>query len=169
MIRCILFDRDGTLGELVDKKYPQSLVPYPRIQETFSILKEKGYKVGIITNQSSIARGTAGDYDFDKEFSDWGADIWAICPHDVHDNCACRKPKSGLILDVCNRLGISPSECIMIGDRITDVQCGKNAGAEGILVLTGVGYSQKEETLSLYPDAVILNRFDEILEYLHIV
>jgi phosphoglycolate phosphatase-like HAD superfamily hydrolase len=57
----------------------------------------------------------------------------------------------------------------MIGDRITDVQCGKNAGAEGILVLTGVGYSQKEETLSLYPDAVILNRYDEILKYLHIV
>ena len=169
MIRCILFDRDGTLGDLVEPKYPQSLVPYPRIKETFALLKANGYKVGIISNQSSIARGTAGNYDFDREFTDWGADIWAICPHDIDANCDCRKPKSGLILQVCEKLGILPQECIMIGDRVTDVQCGKNAGAEGILVLTGSGQRHKQETLSLYPDITLFNSFEEILEYLRIV
>lgn len=169
MIRCILFDRDGTLGDLVEKAYPQSLIPYPKIKEVFTLLKQNGYTVGIITNQSSIARGTGADYDFDKEFAEWGADIWAICPHDTQDNCECRKPKSGLILNVCNRLGISPAECIIIGDRITDVVCGKNVGSAAALVLTGNGMEHKEKTLALYPDLPVFESFKEILEYLHIV
>ena len=168
MIKCVLFDRDGTLGDLVEKAYPQSLVPYPHIQEVFARLKENGYTVGVITNQSSIARGTGGGYDFDKEFAAWGANIWAICPHDTHENCNCRKPKSGLIIDVCNHLGISPTECIMIGDRITDVECGKNVGAEAALVLTGNGMEHKEKTLAAYPDLPVFKNFEEILTYLSI-
>lgn len=166
MIRCILFDRDGTLGDLVEKEYPKSLVPYPQIKEVFALLKQNGYTVGVITNQSSIARGTGAGYDFDKEFAGWGADIWAICPHDTKDNCDCRKPKSGLLFNVCNRLGISPEECMVVGDRITDVQCGKNAGAAAALVLTGNGRENKEKALSLYPDLPVFESFKDILGYL---
>ena len=45
MIKCILFDRDGTLGELVETKYPQSLIPYCDVKSVFMKLKEKGYIV----------------------------------------------------------------------------------------------------------------------------
>lgn len=166
MIKCILFDRDGTLGELQDKRYPDSLAHYCDIHNVFLQLKQRGYTVGIITNQSSIARRTGDKYDFDAEFKAWAVDIWEICPHDTHDLCDCRKPKSGMLLSVCKRLNIQPEECLVIGDRLSDVQCAKNVNAEAALVLTGYGENEKIQTLKDYPNLLILKRFDEILNIL---
>lgn len=163
MIKCILFDRDGTLGELVDKRYPESLVPYCDIKSVFTKLKDKGYIVGIITNQSSIARGTGANYDFDSEFKSFDTDIYKICPHDNADNCDCRKPKSGMLLSVMKDFNLKAEECIVVGDRITDVECAKNVGANAGLVLTGSGKNDLEKVKTLYPDTIILNQFDEIL------
>ena len=168
MIRCILFDRDGTLGELGDKRFPDSFTPFCDIRKVFENLKKAGYLVGIITNQSSIARGTGAGYDFDEEFLGYGADVWEICPHDTQDNCSCRKPKSGLLLAVADKLGISPKDCLVIGDRLSDIQCAKNVGAEGILVLTGYGESEKSSVLKVYPNIQILARFDDILKILNL-
>ena len=150
MIKCVLFDRDGTLGELADKRYPNSLIPYCDIASVMAQIKQKGYTVGVITNQSSIARGTGAGYDFDGEFTAWGLDIWELCPHDTMDNCSCRKPKSGMLLSIAKRLGISPSECMVVGDRLSDIQCAKNAGADGALVLTGFGQEEKASVLENY-------------------
>lgn len=162
MIRCILFDRDGTLGALTDVRYPQTFAPFCPIAPVFARLKAKGYTVGILSNQSSIARGTAKDYDFDKEFFDYGADLWAICPHDDKDNCNCRKPKSGLLFQICEKGGFLPAECLLVGDRLTDVQCAKNAGASAVLVLTGKGAREKAQAITQYPDLICLAQFDEI-------
>lgn len=166
MISCIVFDRDGTLGELVDKRYPQSLVPYCDIKKAFNAIKSKGYKVAIISNQASIARGTADNYDFDAEFESFNTDAWAICPHDTSDNCSCRKPKSGLLLSVCEKLKISPSECLVVGDRLSDIQCAVSAGASATLVLTGYGKTEQAKILSLYPSIPVIERFDKILDIL---
>lgn len=166
MIRCILFDRDGTLGLLKDVRYPQTFTPFCDIGSIFSRLREKGYFVGIITNQSSIARGTGKGYDFEAEFTSYGCDLWEICPHDAQDNCLCRKPKSGMLLSAAKRLGISPDECLVVGDRLSDIQCAKNAGAEGMLVLTGKGEAEREEVSRLYPEISLLNRFDDVLKLL---
>ena len=166
MIRCIFFDRDGTLGDLTNERYPQTFTPYADIQKTIRLLHQKGYLVGILTNQASIARGTGKGYDFDAEFNSYGVDIWEICPHDNADNCACRKPKSGMLLSVCQRLKIAPSECIVIGDRLSDIQCAKSVGGQGALVLTGFGTKEKTKVLDAYPDTPILSRFDEILNIL---
>jgi HAD superfamily hydrolase (TIGR01662 family) len=166
MITCIVFDRDGTLGELVDKRYPHSLVPYCDIKKVFDNIKSKGYKVAIISNQASIARGTAIDYDFNAEFSSFGADAWAICPHDTNDNCSCRKPKSGLLLSVCEKLEICPSECIVVGDRLSDILCAVGVDAKAALVLTGYGETEKAEVISRYPSIPIITRFDKILDVL---
>lgn len=163
MIKCVLFDRDGTLGELGDKRFPQTFVPFADIPSTFQQIKQRGYLVGIITNQSSIARGTAGNYDFEAEFQGYGADIWEICPHDNLDNCNCRKPKSGLLLSACKKLNLSPNECLIVGDRLSDIQCAKNAEANAILVLTGYGKKELSQAKEVYPDTLILNQFDEIL------
>lgn len=161
MIKCILFDRDGTLGDLPDLRFPQTFRPFTDISSVFAKLKAKGYLVGIITNQSSIARGTAKEYDYAAEFASYDVDVWKICPHDHADNCTCRKPKSGLLLAAAEELGISPSECLVVGDRLSDVVCAKNAGASAALVLTG--YAEKEEVLTLFPDTPVLHRFDDIL------
>ena len=164
--KCILFDRDGTLGELQDKRYPQTFSPFCDVKAVFSKLKEKGYLVGILTNQSSIARGTGAGYDFEKEFLSYGVDVWKICPHDDKDNCACRKPKSGLLLSACQDLGLSPTECILVGDRLSDITCANGVGGTGVLVLTGFGLNERALVLERYPATPILNSFDEILEIL---
>ena len=166
MTKCILFDRDGTLGNLDDVRFPETFTPFCDIAEVFRKIKARGYTVGIITNQSSIARGTGAHYDFAHEFASYECDVWEICPHDTVDNCNCRKPKSGLLLKVAQRLNIPPSECTVVGDRLSDVACAENAGAKGVLVLTGNGKKELEETLSAYPDTLVLNRFDDILNYL---
>lgn len=164
MIKCILFDRDGTLGDLSDLRFPQTFHPFTDIPSVFAKIKAKGYLVGIITNQSSIARGTAKGYDYAAEFASYGVDVWKICPHDHADNCTCRKPKSGLLLDAAAQLHLSPSECLVVGDRVSDILCAKNVGACAALVLTG--YAEKQEVLASFPDTPILNRFDEILNIL---
>lgn len=166
MIRCILFDRDGTLGELSDNRYPQTFTPFTDVKQVFTILRQRGFLVGIISNQASIARGTGKDYDFGKEFSSYGVDAWAICPHDSADNCDCRKPKSGLLLSVANQLGVSPKECLVVGDRVSDLLCATNVGASAVLVLTGYGKKEKDEALRLYPTLPILDRFDKITDIL---
>ena len=161
MIKCILFDRDGTLGELSDVRYPETFHAYADIKKCFASIQKKGYFVGIITNQSSIARGTGTDYDFEKEFLSYGVDVWKICPHDNEDHCNCRKPKSGLLLAAAEELRISPSECLVVGDRLSDILCAKNVGANAALVTTG--YNEKENVLAQFPDTPILSRFDKIL------
>lgn len=166
MIRCIFFDRDGTLGALKDKRYPTTFVPYFDIKALFLMLKQRGYTVGILTNQSSIARGTAGNYDFAAEFIKYGADLWEICPHDTNDCCNCRKPKSGLLLSACSRLGISPNECLMIGDRHSDILCAKNVGAYAALVLTGYGENEKQIVLRQFPAMPILDNAWDVLKML---
>ena len=166
LIRCILFDRDGTLGELGDKRFPETFSPFCDTQKIFKKLQNNGYRVGIITNQSSIARGTAVGYDFEKEFLSYGVNVWKICPHDTPDQCDCRKPKSGLLIAAAKELNIPLNECLVVGDRLSDVQCAKNVGAQAALVLTGYGEKEKIEVLQRYPDLLILRRFDEIVNAL---
>ena len=166
MVKCILFDRDGTLGNLSDLRFPQTFTPFTDIQRVFKQLKDRGHLVGIITNQSSIARGTAVGYDFEKEFLSYGVNVWKICPHDTPDQCDCRKPKSGLLIAAAKELNIPLNECLVVGDRLSDVQCAKNIGAQAALVLTGYGGKEKNEVLQQYPDLLILRRFDEIVNVL---
>ena len=164
MIKCVLFDRDGTLGELSDVRYPETFRAFTDIKKTFEKLQAKGYLVGIITNQSSIARGTGASYDFEKEFTSYGVDVWKICPHDNGDGCDCRKPKSGLLLSAAKELNLRPEECVVIGDRLSDILCAKNVGAQAIFVKTG--YNEEDIVLKQFPDTQILSRFDEVLTLL---
>lgn len=134
MIQNIFFDRDGTLGELDDVRYPQTLRFFPDSKTVISRLKERGYRVFIATNQSCIARGTDGGYNYEQEFGDLGVDDWFICPHDKNDGCSCRKPKPGLLEQAIQKYGLKREECLMVGDRETDVECALNAGIHAALL-----------------------------------
>ena len=70
------------------------------------------------------------------------------------------------MLRAAKRLGISPAECLVVGDRMSDILCAENAGAEGVLVLTGKGEREKEQVLAAFPNVKILRRFDEIAKTL---
>ena len=134
MIRCVFFDRDGTLGTLDDVRYPQTFRLFPDAKKTIDALKARGMFVFIARNQSCVARGTDGGYDFAREFSLLGADDWFICPHDKKDGCACRKPKTGLLDEAVRKYGLIRRECAMVGDRETDIECGRAAGMFTVLL-----------------------------------
>ena len=138
-IQAVFFDRDGTLGQRANVEFPTDFEPFPDVKEVFSKIKALGIKVFIFTNQSCIARKKDFGYDFVKEFILYGADDWFICPHDNADNCNCRKPKSGLLLDAQKKHKLDLTQCVVVGDRWTDIQSGLNVGAKTILVRSGRG------------------------------
>ena len=135
----LFIDRDGTMGGEYYLKYPQDYTPYEGTREAFAILKKAGFPLMIVTNQSCIARGLDGGYDFAAEFRDIGADDWFICPHDTQDHCRCRKPETGLLEDARDKYHLDLCQCYMIGDRWTDMVAGGKMGMKLILVRTGRG------------------------------
>jgi histidinol-phosphate phosphatase family protein len=140
----ILFDRDGTLVKDVPyNRRPELVEPVPGAREVLGRLRRAGVRVGVVTNQSGVARGLIGA----EELAAVNArveellgpfDVWAVCPHGEADGCGCRKPAPGLVLRAAEDLGADPRECVVIGDIGRDVEAARAAGARGILVPTEV-------------------------------
>lgn len=147
--RAVLFDRDGTL--VIDVPYngnPELVEPVPHARQIVAALRAAGVKVGVITNQSGIARGIidreqaeAVNARIDREIGPF--DDWRICPHAAEDGCRCRKPEPGMVLDAASALGVLPHEVAVIGDIGADVSAAEAAGARGVLVPTAQTRSQE--------------------------
>lgn len=135
----VLIDRDGTMGGEYYVKHPQDYSPYPGTREAFQAFAKAQLPAYIVTNQSCIARGLDGGYDFAAEFRDIGAADWFICPHDTQDHCHCRKPETGLIEQARDRHHLQLTRCYMVGDRWTDMLAGGRMGMKLVLVKTGRG------------------------------
>lgn len=154
-LRAVLFDRDGTL--VVDVPYngdPELVRAMPGAKAVLDYLRAGGLAVGVITNQSGVARGilTAGDVvrvNARVEELLGPFDVWEVCLHSAEDGCPCRKPAPGMVLSACRRLGIPASEAALIGDIGSDVQAADAAGARGILVPTPVTRTQEVEEAKL--------------------
>ncbi|MFD7977936.1 D-glycero-alpha-D-manno-heptose-1,7-bisphosphate 7-phosphatase [Streptomyces sp. NPDC059071] len=140
----VLFDRDGTL--IVDVPYngdPRRVFPLPGAEEAVTLLRSLGVPVGVVSNQSGVARGIlthrqVSDVQRRVEGLLGPFDVWAVCPHGPDNGCACRKPAPGLVLAACARLGARPSRTVVIGDIGTDMDAALAAGARGVLVPTPV-------------------------------
>lgn len=138
----VLIDRDGTMGGDPTGGYfrtPWDYRPFPGTREAFRLLRWHRLPGIVVTNQSCIARGLDGGYDFAAEFREIGADDWFICPHDRPDGCNCRKPGTGLIEQAQKKHALDLSRCYMIGDRWSDMAAGGKMGLRLIPVLTGYG------------------------------
>lgn len=160
--RAVFIDRDGTMGANASCEYPFEFIPFDGLKQAIGRLQKAGYLAIAITNQSCVARGKGKGYDFDKELASYGLDDWFICPHDDQDNCGCRKPKPGLILQAQKKYSLSLPDCIMIGDRWTDINTGKSVGCKGVLVLTGRGKEEVLKENSFSPDSVQKDIFSAI-------
>ena len=147
MKKIILLDRDGIIN-YDSKKYIKSvaeLVFLPGSLTAIARLTAAGYRIGIATNQSGIARGY---YDerilktiHDKliqEISAAGGHIEAIehCPHLPDSGCLCRKPKPGMLHKLAIRLNCSLENVPFLGDQISDIQAAEAAGATPIFIST---------------------------------
>jgi D-glycero-D-manno-heptose 1,7-bisphosphate phosphatase len=104
-------------------------------------LRRAGLGLGIVTNQSGIARGLVRSADVtavNRRVSDLLGpfDVVAVCPHEPGDGCRCRKPAPGLVEDAATALGVATSRCVVVGDIAADVEAAVAAGARAVLVPT---------------------------------
>jgi len=163
MNKAVFLDRDGTLN--IDYGYVHKIDDFHFIEgsiEALKKLKEMGYLLVLVTNQSGIARGYFSEQEFLQltEWMDWsladrGVDLDGIyyCPHhseaklaEFKQDCDCRKPKSGMLLQAIEELNIDPARSIMIGDKIEDLLAGQGAKiGTNILVRTGKEVTAKGE------------------------
>jgi HAD superfamily hydrolase (TIGR01662 family) len=140
----VLFDRDGTLVH--DVPYngePDAVEPMPGARAALDRLRAAGLRLGVVTNQSGLARGrfTAADLarvNARVEELLGPFDTWQVCPHDDAAGCPCRKPAPGLIEAAAAALGTTPQRCVVVGDIGRDMAAAGAAGAAGILVPTDV-------------------------------
>ncbi|HXM33033.1 MAG TPA: HAD family hydrolase [Chthoniobacterales bacterium] len=143
----IFLDRDGTLMRDVDYcGDPEKVEVFPEVVKALRRLKERGYKLIIITNQSGIGRGyfTEKDYraveqEFLRQVGAGLIDASYYCPDVPGKNSARRKPATGMVLEAerDHRLDLACSW--FVGDKTSDIECGRSAGARTILVQTGYG------------------------------
>ncbi|RZU34173.1 HAD-IIIA family hydrolase [Blastococcus saxobsidens] len=145
----VLFDRDGTLVH--DYPYngdPEWVRPVDGAREALDALRARGVKVGVVSNQSGVARGLITTDQVDacmKRLDELVGpfDTVQYCPHGPDDGCDCRKPAPGMVTAACAELGIDPARCVVIGDIGADVEAAAAAGAVGIMVPTPV--TRREE------------------------
>jgi HAD superfamily hydrolase (TIGR01662 family) len=141
-IQAVFLDRDGTIGGTGHFIHPKDFELYPSAQESINLLKKAGLKVFALTNQYRISRGEASLDVFKKQFDEYGFDQSYICPHEIEDNCNCRKPKTGMLIQAAKEYNLDLTRCAVIGDvGDTDMLAAHEVGAIKILVLTGWGES----------------------------
>lgn len=141
-VRAVLFDRDGTLVHDVPYNGDPTLVrPVAGAREVVAAVRTAGLHVGVVTNQSGLARGllTRSQVDAVNRRVDelvGPFETWQVCPHAPQDHCVCRKPEPGLVLVAAAVLGVDPREVAVVGDIGADVEAARSAGALGVLVPT---------------------------------
>ncbi len=171
--RFVLIDRDGTLN--VEKHYlsdPDQLELTPGAGAAIRRLREAGFGICVVTNQSGIARGYFG-LDRLAEIHERltamlaaeGAAIDGIyiCPHGPEEECACRKPLPGMIEQAAAEHGFDPASAFVIGDKPADVDMGRAVGATTFLVRTGYGRRHEADTKADYVVDTLAAAADVIL------
>ena len=170
-MKLVVLDRDGVINESRDEviKTADDFIPLEGSYEAISALCQHDYRVVVITNQSGIARGlitidevNAVHERMQQAVASHGGRIDAIllCPHKPDDDCACRKPRPGMLHDLMERLGIELNGVPLVGDSLRDLQTAMVVGATPVLVKTGHGERTLEENKHLDNVEVYENLFE---------
>ena len=164
----VFLDRDGVLNEVEIRNgtpHPpagvEQLRLMPGVVEACHRLRQLGFALVVVTNQPDIARGKQTRDEVDRmhdALRRWlPVDEIVVCAHDDVDDCRCRKPRPGMMLDAAARLDLDLAESVCVGDRWRDVEAGKRAGVTAIFV--DRGYSERrpmdaDVVVTSLPDAV---------------
>ena len=148
----VFFDRDGTLMEDVDYcGNPSEVRVFPDATEALRRLKDAEFKLLVITNQSGIGRGyfteeayRAVDAELRRQIGADLIDASYHCPHLPDEGCACRKPSPQMLFDAAQEHRLDLARSFFVGDKVSDVECGRAAGVRTILVKTGYGHTVEE-------------------------
>ena len=163
MSKLIILDRDGVINQDSEHyvKTPDQWQAIEKSPEAIAKLNNLGFKVAVATNQSGIARGYFSKHTLNAihekmqhTLQKHGAVIHkiAFCPHHPDENCACRKPKPGMLHDLMAHFQIPAHHTWMIGDRLTDVQAALFAGVHPILVGPHRSITKTPKNIPYYPN-----------------
>jgi len=146
MRQAVFLDRDGLLnraflwadGKSHPPASPQELEILPGVMKFCESLRQAGFLLIVVTNQPDVARGTqrrevveAINRELRRQLP---LDDIKVCYHDTADNCLCRKPKPGMLLEAASIWDIDCHKSFLIGDRWTDVEAGRRAGCKTVLL-----------------------------------
>jgi histidinol-phosphate phosphatase family protein len=139
LIEAVVVDRDGTIGGSDEVVYPGAFQLFTNVQESIDQLRKAGVKIFSFTNQPGISRGEATREEYDRELAGFRFDHVYLCPHGHEEGCDCRKPSPGMLLRAAKENQLNLQDCVVIGDRWTDMLAAEKAGCLKVLVKTGAG------------------------------
>ncbi len=155
-MRAVFLDRDGTIIEEVSYiSRAEDVVLVPGAERAMRLLRRMGFLLIGVSNQSGIGRGYFEERavrEVNERMEELlgegaGLDDFLFCPHRPEDDCPCRKPRPGMLLEAAERYGIDLATSYLIGDHSKDIGAIRAVGGKGILVLTGYGKECRGEVL----------------------
>ena len=175
-MKTVFLDRDGVINKDPGGWTKHSYVTewrdfhfLPGALEALALLRRSGARAIVISNQAGVSKGHFSQKALDRidarmrdEVSRSGGAIEAsyYCVHKDEDNCACRKPRTGLLEAAAKKYGVSFNDTYFIGDSRVDIIAGRRAGCRTIFLLSGKVSSEEMRTWEEKPDHV----FDNLLE-----
>ena len=161
MRKAVFLDRDGVINRAFvreGKPHPPSclheLEILPGVLEALNKLRYAKYLLIVVTNQPDVVRGAAKIEDIEKInkylADQLPLDAFKICYHDTNNNCTCRKPLPGLILEAAKEYEIDLTKSFMVGDRWSDVKAGQTAGCKTFFI--NYNYDEKQPNM---PDFIV--------------
>jgi D-glycero-D-manno-heptose 1,7-bisphosphate phosphatase len=160
--RAVFFDRDGTLMEEVEYCCdPAKVKVISGVPEAIGELKSAGYLAIIVSNQSGIGRGlfTEAQYaavqqELLRQIGAHRIDASYFCPDAPGVPSLRRKPEPGMVLEAAAEFQIDLAASFLVGDKASDIGCGRRAGTHTILVRTGYGAALERDPAFVAPDYV---------------
>ena len=176
--KAVFIDRDGTIN--VDVHYlnkPEQFEMYPGVGDGVKKLRDAGFRIIVITNQSGIGRGFFTVHDLisihermKSDFLKYGVTLDGIyyCPHHPDENCSCRKPNTGLFEKAIVDHKIDTHQSFMLGDKLLDIGAGMKVGVKTILIPEP---SMREDLLSQrhtweYAPVLIAENFSDAVAWI---
>ena len=167
--KAVFLDRDGTVMDEVGYcSRPEDVRAVPGAREALLALRDAGYLLIVVTNQSGIGHGyfTEAEYlavnaELEHQLAPVQFDAVYFSSETPDAATERRKPGIGMVTEAVERFGIDLARSFFVGDRTGDVECGRRAGTRTILVATGYGADHRESR----PDYVAR----DIVEAAHII
>jgi len=148
--RAVFFDRDGTLMEEVHYcADPGQVRVYPGVSAALRQLKDAGFRLFMVSNQSGIGRGLITEAQYRAVQEELLRQIGVgliegcyFCPDVPGTASRRRKPEPAMVLEAAAKYDLDLARSYFIGDKADDIECGRRAGTRTIQVLTGYGEEQ---------------------------
>src|SRR5579862_8249884 len=177
MDRAVFLDRDGTL--IAEKNYLskiEDVTVFPGAVAALKRLEDAGFKLFIVSNQSGVGRGyfTLADVDrVNRHICDMFAKEGVhfekiyVAPEAPDQPSRGRKPSPQFLFDARDEFGLDLSSSYIIGDKLSDLECGWNAGVrKSILVRTGYGAEAERKSQARLGDALVVDDLATVAEWI---